>query len=258
MCVRNNLPRNLLTKMTKTAYEDTVVILKVKNWQTADKYAVCFSRLHGKIEFIAYGARSARTNGGRMVQPFAVLNMQFFGGKRLDSMKSCELEKYPSQMDIKQMAYASLIAEVAENLTEAHQPQEEIFELLLLSFDLLLERNPRIVALSALCKLLYLTGVLPNCLTCVNCGAEIEGDARFSTVQGGSICDDCSGGEELSFGAEARELLQALLLLDFGNPTSLKIRGGALMELEKILLKFIVYQTDKPLKSLDFIAQTFG
>ena len=61
--------------MTDKGFNDEALILKVKNWQTADKYAVCFSRGHGKISFLAYGARYARTNGGRLVQPFAVLDM---------------------------------------------------------------------------------------------------------------------------------------------------------------------------------------
>ena len=47
-----------------------------------------------------------------------------------------------------------------------------------------------------------------------------------------------------------------LLALDFNNPQPFKVRGGALMELEKILQRFIVFQTDKPLKSLGFLSQT--
>jgi len=33
------------------------------------------------------------------------------------------------------------------------------------------------------------------------------------------------------------------------------VRGGDLMQLEQILYRFIVYQIDKPLKSLSFLAQ---
>ena len=87
------------------------------------------------------------TNGGRLVQPFAVLDMNFFAGKKLDTLKSCELISYPLQFDLKQIAYAALIAEVTENLTEEHQPQEEIYELLLAVRSVLTKHNPRLVAL---------------------------------------------------------------------------------------------------------------
>ena len=217
--------------MTDKGFNDEALILKVKNWQTADKYAVCFSRGHGKISFLAYGARYARTNGGRLVQPFL-------------------------QFDLKQMAYAALIAEVTENLTEEHQPQEEIYELLLAVRSVLTKHNPRLVALSYIVKLLFLTGILPNCQSCVNCGKPAAGDAYFSVVQGGLVCNDCHGGEELPFGTEAQEFMAQLLTLDFNNPQPFKVRGGALMELEKILQRFIVFQTDKPLKSLGFLSQT--
>ena len=43
--------------------------------------------------------------------------------------------------------------------------------------------------------------------------------------------------------------------LDFGKPSDFTVKGSALMELEQILYKFITYQTDKPLKSLNFLAQ---
>ena len=173
--------------MSNTAYQDEVIILKVKDWQTADKYAVCFSRAHGKIPFLAYGARYARTTGGRLIQPFAMLDMQLYSGKRLDSMKSCELIALPQQMDIKQMAYASVIAEVTEALTEAHEPQEDIYELLVGAVQILSRNNPRLVALSAICKLLVLTGFAPVYDACVNCTEAVEGDAFFSVVQGLSL-----------------------------------------------------------------------
>ena len=241
--------------MSNTAYQDEVIILKVKDWQTADKYAVCFSRAYGKIPFLAYGARYARTTGGRLIQPFAMLDMQLYSGKRLDSMKSCELIALPQQMDIKQMAYASVIAEVTEALTEAHEPQEDIYELLVGAVQILSRNNPRLVALSAICKLLVLTGFAPVYDACVNCTDAVEGDAFFSVVQGGLICEACHGGEELPFSSGAQKLLQELIALDFKDPQPFTVRGGDLMQLEQILYRFIVYQIDKPLKSLSFLAQ---
>ena len=77
--------------MTDKGFSDEAIILKVKNWQTADKYAVCFSRTHGKVTFLAYGARYARTNGGRLIQPFAVLDINFFGGKKLKKLRAYKL-----------------------------------------------------------------------------------------------------------------------------------------------------------------------
>ena len=36
---------------------DEALVLHVKDYQTADKLVVCFTKKHGKLRFIAYGAR---------------------------------------------------------------------------------------------------------------------------------------------------------------------------------------------------------
>ena len=61
--------------MTSEAFQDEAVILEVRNWQTADKYAVCFCRHHGKVPFIAYGAAYPKSTSGRIDQPFAQLGV---------------------------------------------------------------------------------------------------------------------------------------------------------------------------------------
>ncbi len=241
--------------MNKVAYQDEIIILRVKDWQTADKYAVCFSREHGKVSFIAYGARYGKSNGGRLIQPFAQLSARLIGGRRFDTLQQCELSVLPQTMDILALAYSAVIAEAVENLTEEYSPQEEIFILLQQALVLLGRHNKRLVVVSALCKLLSFCGFDPALENCTTCHEKIEGDAYFSTVQGGVVCDNCSAGAELPFAVGTRELMLKLQRLDFANPEKFVVRGADLMQLEQTLYKFLVYQTDKPLVSLQFLAQ---
>ena len=241
--------------MNKEAYQDEIIILRVKDWQTADKYAVCFSREHGKISFIAYGARYGKSNGGRLIQPFNQLSATLIGGRRFDTLQQCELSILPKTMDIMALAYGAVIAEAVENLTEDYSPQEEIFILLQQALVLLSSHNKRLVVVSSLCKLLSLCGFDPELETCTTCHEKIDGDAYFSTVQGGVVCDNCSTGAELPFAVGTRELMLKLQHLDFENPEKFVVRGAELMQLEQTLYKFLVYQTDKPLVSLQFLAQ---
>ena len=153
------------------------------------------------------------------------------------------------------LAYGAVIAEAVENLTEDYSPQEEIFILLQQALVLLSSHNKRLVVVSSLCKLLSLCGFDPELETCTTCHEKIEGDAYFSTVQGGVVCDNCSTGAELPFAVGTRELMLKLQHLDFENPEKFVVRGADLMQLEQTLYKFLVYQTDKPLVSLQFLAQ---
>ena len=215
--------------MNKVAYQDEIIILRVKDWQTADKYAVCFSREHGKVSFIAYGARYGKSNGGRLIQPFAQLSARLIGGRRFDTLQQCELSVLPQTMDILALAYSAVIAEAVENLTEEYSPQEEIFILLQQALVLLGRHNKRLVVVSALCKLLSFCGFDPALENCTTCHEKIEGDAYFSTVQGGVVCDNCSAGAELPFAVGTRELMLKLQRLDFANPEKFVVRGADLM-----------------------------
>lgn len=266
--------------------QDEALVLHVKNYQTADKYVVCFCKEHGKLRFIAYGARYVKNVQGRLLQPFARLNISVQQGQRVDKLRSCELVQLPQSLDMQQMAYGAVAAELTAVLTEDREPAPELYELLQATFGALTQRNPRLVMLSFAIKLLQITGFAPQMEHCVSCGVPIALDdsanaplaasetgssgesqttatasakAWFSPLQGGLVCEQCQSsyaGQGLEpCSADTRALWQWLSTLDFVSPTPFRVRGGALMELERLLYKFIFFQTDKPLNSLNFLSQ---
>ena len=242
------------------SYQDEVVILQVNNWQTADKKAVCFSRNHGKIVFLAYGARYPKSVSGRLIQPFSCLEAEFYPGNSVDKLKSCQLVAPMPQLGLEQMAYGFLMAEMTERLTEQGEPSEEIYMLLQKALHLLVKRNPRLAALVYLIQLLDHCGIGPVYEVCVNCSRPANGDGWFSEMQGGFICSECHSVQGKAenrqmFQKETRILWQQLRMLNLAEPGHFSVKGAALMELEKILHRYLVYQTEQPIKSLDFILQ---
>lgn len=240
---------------------DEAIVLQVKNWQDADKYAVCFSKEHGRLNLVAYGARYAKNVQGRLLRQFANLRVEVAPGQRLGRLKGCELLALPRNYDMRSLAYASVIAELTVLFTEEMQPQQELYELLKSAFDAVAARNPRLVALSFAVKLLALSGVSPQIDACVNCGKALEaGDAfTFSCSQGGILCPVCLTGEdtgqECGFNAALKALWVWLLTLDYERPKPFRVKGGDMLLLEKMLLSFIAYQTGRPLQSLNFLQQ---
>ena len=245
------------------SYQDEVLVLQVNNWQTADKKVVCYSREHGKIVFMAYGARYPKSVSGRLLQPFACLDAEFYPGSRVDKLKNCQLAAPMPQMGLEQMAYGFLMAEMTERLTEQGEPSAEIYSLLQNALQLLVKRNPRLAALAYLIQLLDHCGIGPVYEVCVNCSRPAEEDGWFSEMQGGFICAECGSGQEKSpvlqpFHEETRRLWQQLRMLDMEKPESFSVKGSALMELERILHHYLVYQTEQPINSLSFIRQITG
>lgn len=245
------------------SYKDEVLILQVNNWQTADKKAVCYSRNHGKIVFMAYGARYPKSVSGRLLQPFACLEAEFYPGSRVDKLKSCQLVAPVQQMKLEQMAYGFLMAEMTERLTEQGESSEALYMLLRRALQLLVIRNPRVAAMAYLIQLLDHCGIGPVYEVCVNCSRPAEGDGWFSEMQGGFNCAECCAGQGKSqglqsFHEETRSLWQQLRMLDLAKPGHFSVKGAALMELEQILHRYLVYQTEQPIRSLEFLRQIAG
>ncbi len=250
-----------MTDNSNRLLSDEAVVLYVKNSQTVDKYAVCFTRKYGKLRFISYGARYEKNVSGRLLQPFANLHLDLQQGSKIDKLRSCELLHMPPQYDVKQMAYAAVAAELTDVLTEDKMPQPELYDLLNQTLGILLQRNPRLAVLSFAIKLLALTGFAPQMNHCVNCSEAVSANEEvwFSPLQGGIICDSCkavySGDGLESCSCSTRNLWYWLEELDFTAPKPFKVLGRDLMELEKLLYKFIFFQTDRQLNSLNFLNQ---
>ena len=238
------------------SYQDDVIVLKVKDWQTSDRMAEGFSREHGKVLFIAYGVRHMRNRNGALVQNLTHARMQFTRGRKFDTLKQCELlPPLFTSTDIEKIAYASFVTELTSELTVEHQEQEEVYELLVKALSALDERNPRLVVLAFACQLLTFCGVAPNLESCVCCDREIaDEDAWISAVQGGVVCSTCKTGAETEFSAEARNLAFILQTLDFTAENKFSVKGKDIITLEDFLYKFIFVQVEKPLKSLQFLA----
>lgn len=272
-------------------FKDRAVILQVSNWREADKKVVCLTEENGKVVFFAYGARYARNVAGRLLQPFAELNIELYQGDRMDKLKSCEAASSYPQFELMELAYASLAAEVTEILTEQGNPQPELYELFIAMLQLIKRKNPRIAVLSYLIKLLDMVGIGPVYEVCVNCAVNVSEDAVFSCAHGGMLCRECMHGgggrnfsltgasrrEAVSAGkktaevsanqskksilplsVETRELWRHLRLMDFEEEQAFTVKGGALMELERIIHSYVLWQSGldgRELNSIKFISQ---
>lgn len=238
-------------------FSDEGIVLRVEDRDISDKYVTCFTRSHGRVRFVAYGAKYQKSVVGKILQPFTHLNLDLKAGIYLDKLCGCELQSFPEKYDFKQFAYAAVITELTEIFTADHESDEQLFLLLQEILKLISKRNPRLVVLLYVVKLLASTGFCPQVDECLLCHKGFEGETKvfFSVLQGGTLCEQCGQNEELLFGKGARELYHYLEKFVVDMPTEFLVHGIDLMQLEKALLKFIAFQTDKPLKSLAYLNQ---
>jgi len=99
--------------------------------------------------------------------------------------------------DLERFYAACHAAALVESMTAREDPNEELFdELLLLLHRLDGGVGPAITLFAFEVRLLGLSGFMPELARCVSCGKERRGrGVAFSPARGGVICSDCAPGE---------------------------------------------------------------
>lgn len=236
---------------------DSAIVLRVEDRDVADKYVTCFTKNHGRVRFVAFGAKYQKSSVGRILQVLAQLNLEIIQGKVVDKLVNGELEELPLKFDYKQLAYAAVLAELTEVFTVDHQPEPIVYEYLLAALQLLKKKPPRIVVLAYAVKLLQSTGFGPRMTECCSCENFVVAneDLFFSSKRGGVVCSHCHLEGDMPLTAGTYKLYQEFLDMDLVEPRPMEILGSELMQLEKIITSFILFQVERPLKSLQYLNQ---
>ena len=103
-------------------------------------------------------------------------------------------------------------------------------------------------------RLLYIEGVYPGLDRCVICGG---GEASFfSPEHGGVVCENCAqsnGGDFLDAAVlNALSAMAGILPKDIGN---VQIPDGIEIRLKQLLINYLEYVLQKPLKSTKFVGR---
>nr|MBP8036762.1 DNA repair protein RecO [Negativicutes bacterium] len=183
--------------MTQQQYVTEALILSVRDMGEADRLAVVFSREHGKLSAAAYGARRPRSRLAGSVQSFSLVEVSLMPGRNLETIGQCEVKRSFRELreDITLMTYAAFLTELVSELWPDRSPEPSAYDVLLGSFSLLLERNPRLVSLAGAWQLLALAGFHPEYERCVTCGQVLALPAYFDACAGGGVCPACEHSE---------------------------------------------------------------
>ncbi|MCJ1712601.1 DNA repair protein RecO [Curtobacterium sp. VKM Ac-2922] len=103
-------------------YRDECVVLRTHKLGEADRIVTMLSRQHGKIRAVAKGVRRTGSKFGSRLEPFMVVDAQFYEGRSLDIVTQAEsLGSYGAQIVADYGAYtaASAMVETADRLSEA-------------------------------------------------------------------------------------------------------------------------------------------
>ena len=242
------------------------IVLRKHDIRETSLLVVFYTRDFGKITGLIKGARGPRGPLGYQVQIFTLNRVVFYDSKRsgIHTVSQCDLLDFFEiiRKDIVRTGYACYFVELIDALTEDTDRNEEIYNLLVNSLELLKSKaSPKRISRILEIKLLMISGLMPRLDKCVLCGRGIDfkeaagNKARFSYKSGGLICRSCFGEDTSS----RRILPGTAHFIDhigrapYEKVAMIKVSRDVGIELEEIMKKFLSYQLDKQIKSLEFL-----
>lgn len=238
-------------------YSTEAILLTVRDCGAADRVVTLFSPVFGKITATAFGARRSKNKMVGSLQPFAHVDLMLARGKVYDTIKQCETRTSFRALreDLLRMAYSMLITEIVSEMWPEREADAVTFTLLLDVLPILANRNPRLTALAGAWQLLALAGFGPNWNECRVCGKEVTYPAFFDIEAGGVVGKCCLKDQSGNLTEQLAQLIRHLTFLNWHNPGKFTVNKLILMGAERLLKQYLTHHLEKPLKSLDFIAQ---
>src|ERR1700674_3383844 len=114
-------------------YMTPAIVLRQRKLGDADKILTLYTANFGKIDAVAKGVRKTRSRMAGHVEPLAQATFQLAKGKTLDVVTQVDtIESFQTlRDDLERMSRALYACELVDKFTETHEPNFELYRLLL-------------------------------------------------------------------------------------------------------------------------------
>ncbi len=235
-------------------YKDEAVILRTHKLGEADRIVTMLSRYNGQIRAVAKGVRRTGSKFGARLEPFMVVEAQFYEGRTLDVVNQVEsIGAYGREIiaDYRSYTAATAMVETAEKLTgEDSSPQQYLLLVGALRSLANADHDASLILDSYLLRALSIAGWAPNFIDCAHCG-EPGPHQAFVMQLGGVVCRECRPAGAAVIDERTGELLGALLSGDWqvadASPESIRAAASG------IVSAYSQWHIERGLKSLQHV-----
>jgi len=241
------------------------IVLRVRPYAESDKIVTFLTDHAGKLTGIAKGAKNSRRRFPNCLDPLARVRVYYRprSGPGLVFMERCDLRRPASvYSELPRLAYAQYLAELVDVLTEEAHAVPEMFALLDLALELLVERPATAPFLRAFeMKLLTHAGYAPPLRNCSRCGADLFGrdSAILDPEHNYTFCSDCAPGASaprcLALRGATIEGLEALKSMTLPDAQQQHFDSRTMNESSLALSALLAPHLRRPLRSLQVLRQ---
>ncbi|WP_345435650.1 DNA repair protein RecO [Microbacterium gilvum] len=236
-------------------YRDEAVVLRTHKLGEADRIVTLLTRQHGRVRAVAKGVRRTSSKFGARLEPFMVVDAQFYIGRSLDIVQQAEsLGAYGADIagEYERYTAASAMAEAADRISEAESTPQQYFLLVGALRSLSRgEHAPHAIMGSYLLRALALSGWAPALDDCARCGAPGPHD-RFVAQLGGLVCSRCAPAGSPRVAPDALDLLRALLAGEWEHVDAAS--EHALAAASGLISAYAQFHLERAIRSLGHVA----
>ena len=233
------------------------LIIRESQTGEADRIVTVLTRDAGVVRAFVRGARSVKSKKLAATQLLSYARLSLFMNRdayTIDEAEPIEVF-FKVRGDIVRVSLAMYFCELLAELAPEGDDASEILSLALNSLYLLSGNKLPTQQIKAVfeLRLLCLTGYMPNLVACAGCGAYTDEIMRFSPGSGQLWCGKCDPKQftrPLEIG-----VVTAMRHICYSEPAKLfsfKLSPAGLASLEETVQNYLLTQTQRGYKSLDF------
>ena len=224
------------------------IILKVFPYSNTSVILNVFTEDFGKLTFIAKGIRKPKNPLLSILQPFNLLEFQYYYKKNRSMQLIRDADILISfdhlRSDLKSIFFASTILNIINRTFEQEYPNSIIFRLIykILGYLSFKNNDNKLYFLFFMFHLSKQLGFMPNFERCHSCNMLFEYDAIFSLSSNSLICANCNINNVLDtdivVSTEGLSFLNLINTTNINKIIDLKISQEHLKELYIFLIAF--------------------
>lgn len=236
-------------------------ILKRQPFRSTSLMITAFSRSFGKVKGIIKGVRSEGVPHPGAFEPFNLVELVYYEKIRSDLHLISEVSVLESfqglRSNLEALATAYYLVEIVDQLSEAHDPHEPIFELLHFAFQWLPSLEPAFLARFFEIRLLSEVGLLPHLGDCLGCGERNPGKVYFSAKQGAIFCPRClkKAPEAKALSLSTLAAMQNFTQEKLGEAVHHPLEEKIEKEMREVTERFLMERLGKRLPARHFLNQ---
>lgn len=232
------------------------LVIREQTIGESDRLVTLLTADYGIVRAFVRGAKQVRNKLASSTSLFAYSDFSLYRGRDafvVDGAVPIEVF-FELRKDIERLAAAQYFAQLAYELANQEQPEEEMLSVMLNALHLLCKGKKDIKLIKSVVefRLCSLGGYMPDILACAKCAAYESDTMYFDTLDGRIYCENCAKAGAVVCPKNVITAIRFICLTEPKKIFSFTLSDSDLTLLSSISEKYVMSQTQRRFPTLEF------